>query len=211
MNPIFFIARLTIILIGKTIRTIVIDEENLVRARNKSGNVIYALWHNRNFLLSYILRGQGINVIVSRSKDGEFASRILKSLGYRVVRGSTGKGGGRALQELIERLNKGEDAAINPDGPQGPKYHAYPGIVYLAGRTFRPIVPMAYSAGRKIILKSWDNFIIPIPFSRAVHVYGEPIYVEEKFPLEEKRHEIEHKLNKVTSQADEYFEPQVKR
>ncbi len=94
---------------------------------------------------------------------------------------------------------------ITPDGPQGPLCRVQPGVVHLAAKSSSPVIPAAFSASRKVSLKSWDKFIIPIPFSRALVVYGEPVYVSKKDDIEEKRTEIELALQHTTQFADSYF------
>ncbi len=155
--------------------------------------------------MAYMLRNKSINIMVSRSSDGEIISRIASRLGAVPVRGSTKKRGGEALVRMIRRVKGGEDAAITPDGPQGPLYRAHPGGVYLAAKTGRPLVPAAFSSSRKIILNSWDRFMIPIPFSRAVMVYDRPVYVSEKDSMDDKKLEFEERLNETTAFADGYF------
>ena len=200
-----FLARLIILFIGMTLRIETVGGENLEEAMKSRGNVIYAFWHNRMLPMTYLLRNKGINIMVSRSRDGEIISRIVSRFGAIPVRGSTKKRGGEALVRIIRRLKEGEDAAITPDGPQGPLYRAQPGAAYLAAKTSRPLVPASFSSSRRITLNSWDRFMIPIPFTRAVMVYGEPVYVSDTGKMEDKRLEIEKRLNKTTAFADAYF------
>jgi lysophospholipid acyltransferase (LPLAT)-like uncharacterized protein len=105
-------------------------------------------------------------------------------------------------------MRQGFHAAITPDGPRGPRYHVQPGIVLVAQKTGAAILPAAYNAKWKTVLESWDGFILPLPFSRVVVVYGEPIYVPlgaSAAILQAKRLEVERKLHHITRMADEYF------
>ena len=100
------------------------------------------------------------------------------------------------------------DIGITPDGPQGPRYKVQNGVIELSRLSGAPILPISFGASKKKILKSWDAFIIPYPFSKGVFLWGEPIYVEDrKEPdyLEQKRLELERRLNEITEFVDNYF------
>ena len=204
-----FLAWMVIWIIGKTIRSEVMGEENVRTLKQRGQNLIYAFWHNRLLLITYCLRHRGIQVLVSSSRDGEYISRTIGRFGASTIRGSTTSGGRKALLQMARKLKRGYDGAITPDGPQGPKYRVQPGIIHLAGKTRFPIVPLTYNARKKIILNSWDGFIVPCPFSRAVLIYGNPIEVSmdsTEEVIEAKRQELEKSLNSITRQADRYFE-----
>ncbi len=185
-------------------------EENLASGK-KTGSVIYAFWHNRIFLMTYALRNKNINAMISRSRDGDLASRTAVKFGGIVIGGSSTRGGAQALVQLIRGIKKGADAAITPDGPRGPVYRAGPGVVYLAAKTGAAVIPSAFGANKKITLKSWDRFIIPLPFSRAVVVYGKPVRVSGEDAIEDKRLIIEDSLKETTDFADSYFINKGKR
>ena len=129
-------------------------------------------------------------------------------------RGSTTFRGAKALLQMAKKLKSGADGAVTPDGPQGPRYKVQPGVVHLAGKTGLPIVPVTYGAERKTVLRSWDAFIIPHLFSRAVLIYGAPVEVPlegSDEALEAKRQELERELKDITQQADEYFGDKAQR
>lgn len=203
-----FLGWLFIYLIGKTVRLQVVGEERLKALKEAGGHVIYAFWHNRLLLITYALRHRGIIVLVSSSQDGEYISRTIHKFGTGAVRGSTTYRGTQAILRMTKKLKAGYDGAVTPDGPQGPMYKVQPGVVHLAKKTGLPIVPVTYGAERKIILNSWDAFIIPHPFSRAVLIYGSPIEVPAEGSdqtVEGKRQELERRLKDITQQADDYF------
>ncbi|NOX97232.1 MAG: lysophospholipid acyltransferase family protein [Nitrospirae bacterium] len=209
-----FLGWLFISLIGKTVRWKVRGEEHLKALKESGEHVIYAFWHNRLLLITYALRHRGIIVLVSSSRDGEYISRTIHKFGTGAIRGSTTSRGARALLQMTKKLKSGYDGAVTPDGPQGPKYKVQPGIVHLAQKTGLPIVPVTYGAGRKTILNSWDAFIVPHPFSRAVLVYGSPVEVPAKSSAEvreAKREELEQTLKVITQQADEYFKDETRK
>ena len=200
------LASLFVYLVGKTVRLKVIGEKKMSEARRKTENVIYAFWHNRMLLLIYVHRRQGINVIVSRSRDGEMISRTAQRFGFGTVRGSSSRGGGTAQLGLLKKLAGGADVAVTPDGPQGPRYHAQMGVIHLAQKSGCPVIPIAVGASKKLVLRSWDGFLVPCPFARAILIYGEPLEVSPHSNLEEKRHELEKRLAEITQTADSYYE-----
>jgi lysophospholipid acyltransferase (LPLAT)-like uncharacterized protein len=202
MGPIF------IFLLGKTLRIKWIGEENLDPIRKNRGQVIYAFWHGRMLISSYSHRGQKIHVLISQHRDGELIARIIERLGFVSVRGSTTRGGTKAIFEMAKKGVSGYDVAITPDGPRGPRFAVQLGTIYIAQRSQMPIIPITNSAKSRWTLSSWDGFLIPKPFSDAVIIIGEPIYVPlESTPqeLEEKREELEKRLVDLTKKADNYF------
>jgi lysophospholipid acyltransferase (LPLAT)-like uncharacterized protein len=149
------------------------------------GPAIYCLWHNRLILCmeAYFnqaqLRssGKGLAALISASKDGAFLAAILERFGVQPVRGSSSRRGSQALLELTSWAEREYDLAITPDGPRGPRYIVQEGVMALAQLTGRPIIPFGFYAHRKIQLKSWDRFQLPLPFSRCDLSLGKPIYV----------------------------------
>ena len=118
--------------------------------------------------------------MASRSKDGEIIARWLARNGVIPARGSTRKGGGTALQEMIELVQAGHPAALTVDGPKGPPRVVQPGILQLARRTGAWILPVTGASTRPWFLKSWDRYLVPKPFSRCVVSYGEPFPIPEE-------------------------------
>lgn len=118
-----------------------------------------------------------LTALVSASKDGAMLAAVLKAFGVEHVRGSTSRRGPQALLELAKRGGGGSDLAVTPDGPKGPRYVAQKGVISLAQVTGLPIVPVTCNAARKISLRSWDQFQIPLPFSRCEIILHEPIQV----------------------------------
>jgi lysophospholipid acyltransferase (LPLAT)-like uncharacterized protein len=197
-----------IFLLGKTLRIKWMGEENLRDIRMKNGKVLYAFWHGRMLILSYSHRRRKIPVLISQHRDGEIIARIIQRLGFGTVRGSTTRGGFKAILQMANKANQGFDIAITPDGPKGPAFKVQPGTAYIAQRGEVPIIPITNSAEKRWTLKSWDGFIIPQPFSKAVIIIGKPIYVPRELnedELDSKNAELEESLNQLTRQADNYF------
>ena len=182
------------------------------RLTAEGNNVIYAFWHGRQFLLFHNYRNSGIIIPASESRDGEIQAGVLQHFGFDVVRGSSKRKGDRALLGLVDGLRKGKNIALAVDGPRGPIYEVKQGITYLAGKLNKPIIPVATSAKRFWILeKIWDKYMLPVPFTRGVIVYGEPIIVQgiQEQELESKRRELTDALNRVMNRADAYFHRQA--
>jgi len=197
-------------IIGKTTKFHILGEDKYKDLQREGKSVIFAFWHNRIFLLPfyyrYKLKRKNICFLASPSTDGEILSRLMKRLEFRAVRGSTRHYGKKSMQEMVQSLKTGYDGAIVPDGPQGPKYKVQPGIIHIAKETGLPIVPAAYNTRNKRVLPTWDNFLLPLPFSQAVIIYGKPLWIEKDSHREEGMRKLEEGLNEVTKEADEYFD-----
>jgi lysophospholipid acyltransferase (LPLAT)-like uncharacterized protein len=203
-----YIAWLLISIWSRTIRIQFVEKEIPDRLRAEGNNLIYAFWHGRQFLLFHNHRNTGIVIPASESRDGEIQAGVLQHFGFDVVRGSSKLKGDRALLGLVDGLRKGKNIALAVDGPRGPIYEVKQGITYLAGKLNKPIIPVSTSAKRFWILeKIWDKYMLPVPFTRGVIVYGEPIVVQgiQADELESKRRELTDALNSVMNRADAYF------
>ncbi len=175
---------------------------DLVRSRE---GVISTFWHARLLLAPFLYRGERMNVLIGTHRDGQLIANVMECFNFGLVRGSSSKGGGKALREMVRLLKKGNDLAITPDGPRGPAEAAKTGIAQVARVTGKAVVPIAYSASRFMRGTSWDRFFVPLPFSRVVFVVGEPLRFQEGEDTESFRCRIEDSLNSVTARADGYF------
>ena len=176
--------RLTVVLLGLVLRLLartwrfeVRNGEVLRRLRASRTPVMLLLWHGQMMPILWQHRGQGIAILISEHRDGEIIARIAHSLGLRSVRGSTSRGGARALLALSGVLTSGGDVAVTPDGPRGPAGHFAPGALIAAQRGGGAIVTIGAYASRAWRLKSWDRFMIPKPFSRVRIAYRGPVTV----------------------------------
>ncbi len=173
-------------------------------------NCIYVLWHQRFLAFTHTHSFREVRALISRHGDGEMISRITEGLGFKPVRGSSKRGGSRAMRELISECDGGHDYAILVDGPRGPRYEFKPGSIYLASRTGLPIVPITMSFARAWQFRSWDRFMLPRPFTRALIRVGAEVHVPPELStadLEIWRRELEETLRQLTAEADEQFEP----
>jgi len=148
--------------------------DNLIRG---NGNFIFAFWHSRQFFLGYARRNDHIKVLVSESADGEYIARVIRFFGMDTVRGSTSRGGARALVRLKGALRQGWLVGITPDGPRGPAGVAQQGVIALAQKSGLPIIPLSFGAARAKVFNSWDRYVVPYPFNRIAVTYGDPIHI----------------------------------
>jgi lysophospholipid acyltransferase (LPLAT)-like uncharacterized protein len=203
-----FIGSIVLSLWSRTVRIQFVNKAVPDRLASEGKNVIYAFWHGRQFLLFHSHRNTGIVIPASESRDGEIQARILKYFGFEVVRGSSKRKGDRALLGLVDALRKGKNLALAVDGPRGPIYEAKQGVMYMAGKLNKPIVPVMTGAERFWLLeKIWDKYLLPKPFTSGVIMYGEAIVVNgiSEQELEMKRKELEAALNRLMAQADDYY------
>ena len=136
-----------------------------LRFEGEGRRPIMAFWHGRVLTATYYFRQRGIVVMISENFDGEWIARIIERFGFRTSRGSTSRGGRRALLQLKREMDRGRPSGFAVDGPRGPARKAQPGAVWLAKLTGNPVVPFHMEASRYWSLKSWDRTQIPMPFS----------------------------------------------
>ncbi len=166
--------------LGRTQRIVLDDPIDLIGSASPRP-CVFAFWHSRLLLMPWLFRryfpDRRLAVMVSRSRDGEAIAAVVHRFGIETVRGSTRRGGDAALREMEALVAEGVDAAITPDGPRGPRYRVQTGVIRLARMTGRPIVPVTWNSRRRIVLKSWDRSVIPLPFSRCEVRIGDPLDV----------------------------------
>ena len=137
--------------------------------------LLWAFWHNRLFVMPYVFEhffpGRPGAALTSASKDGEILAAFLNRFSVRAIRGSSSRGGARALVEMKRAIKDGYIMGITPDGPRGPRYHLNPGVVKLAQVTGGFVLPVRIRYSRFWELKSWDGFRIPKPFATVEIVF----------------------------------------
>ncbi len=170
---------------------------------------IFSVWHEQLILPTFAGRPSQGAALVSRHFDGTYVADTLAALGIQIVRGSTNRGGTQAVRELLEVLKDGH-MVLTPDGPRGPRRRIKPGLVYLASRSGRGIIPIACACDRAWVIRgNWTDLIIPKPFARLVVITGPPIYVPPDLSRDEVSREVERVqglIDAVTERADRYFE-----
>lgn len=186
-------------LIGRTVRFEVEGWEHWEEAASGDNIPIYTVWHNRVFLATYFWRQRRIVVMTSQSFDGEYIARFIQRFGFGAARGSSTRGSTGAIVEMVRSMRAGSPAGFTIDGPKGPRYVAKMGAVLLAKKTSQPILPFTITAARYwSAKKSWDQFQVPWPFTRARVDIARPIWVpadaDEKM-LSAKRDELQRALD----------------
>ncbi len=155
-----------------------IEHEERWRPLHDSGRPhVFLLWHEVLLPLLWHHRGQDIAIVVSENRDGQYLADFARTLGYRAVRGSSSRGGARALLGAVRELRSGRAVAFTPDGPRGPRRELKAGVVAAAQRGGGIIVPIHARADREWRLDSWDRFLIPKPAARVTVTYGRPFEV----------------------------------
>jgi lysophospholipid acyltransferase (LPLAT)-like uncharacterized protein len=137
---------------------------------------IHSFWHGRILPATVYFQRRGIVVITSENYDGEWIARIIRKFGYSTARGSTSRGGPKALLQLVRDV-RSKGVAFTLDGPRGPAQMAQPGAVWLAKATGNPLLPFHAEAASCWTLNSWDRTQIPKPFTTVAMAIGEPLYV----------------------------------
>jgi len=165
---------------------------------------IMAFWHGRILPATIYFRRRGIVVITSANFDGEWIAGIIERFGYGTARGSTSRGGRKALLRLTREMAAGRPAGFTVDGPRGPARVAQPGAVWLAKATGNPVLPFHMEADRHWTLGSWDRTQIPKPFSTVVVSIGEPVDVApdaDEAGIERARIALENRLRVLEQRA----------
>lgn len=183
-------------------KTRLIDPAAVPYAQGEA-NAIFAFWHGRMMVLPcFQSSSRPMRVLISRHRDGRLISSIIHQFRQGTITGSSSRGGKAAVVAILKALKGGDNISITPDGPRGPAYIAAPGIATVARLAGKPVLPVTFSATRFIRLKSWDRFMLALPFGRIVFCVGAPIMLDEDD--EKARLAIEQALNLLMEKADSH-------
>ncbi len=138
---------------------------------------ILVTWHGRTLIPAALLRNRSYWALVSLSRDGDLQTEIFQRFGYQIVRGSTGRGGVRGALQMARKVREGGVLSFTPDGPRGPSHKVQAGVILMAQKSGAPIIPVGISASWRYLVRSWDSYMVPLPFARAWFIVGEPIFV----------------------------------
>ena len=202
------LGRMILWLWAKSARMKIIGEKDYRRLREERKPVIFLVWHGRIFIVPYFFRHRGVMPLISPSKDGEIAARIMSRWGYKILRGSGSHAVIKAWSEMIAELKDGGELIIVPDGPRGPNREMKLGGIKLAQESGAVLIPFTFSTSKKKFLKSWDKFLMFLPFSRVVAIYGEHFTVPRDLKEDEQealRRKIESYLVELDEKADKFF------
>lgn len=169
-----------------------------IKIHNESGlheRAAFIFWHKSMLAGWWLFRNKKSAAIVSRSKDGEILNGVLTDWNYKVVRGSSTKGGKEALDEIISLVNENYSAVITPDGPLGPPENIKNGVLKISNRCGVPVIPVRIIYEKKKVLeKSWDKFEIPFPFTSCEVFIGKK-YFYEKYLYDEELENLKRKIS----------------
>ena len=195
-------------LIGRTLRDAISFEEGSIQSLDEIYPGIYPFWHRCVLPATWLYRNRQLTVMTSQSLDGEFIARVIRRFRYIPVRGSSTRGGQRALLEMSSLLASGHAAAFTIDGPRGPRYVAKKGPVLLAKMSGAPIIAFYVAVERAWVLKTWDALVIPKPFSRIYVRAARKIFVApdaDDAALETCHAQMQAALERVTAFAESQF------
>ncbi len=168
---------------------------------------VCAFWHNRVLMNVYGWnRKKPFNMLISKHSDGKLIAQTIENFNIKTIAGSKSKGGLEALRGLLKALKSGESVGITPDGPRGPRFKVSDGVIMLAKMSGHPIIPGAYAIKRRKVLGSWDKFILALPFSKGVFVWGDPLFVSrdaDESALEKAKIDLTKSLCDVSNKADQ--------
>lgn len=208
------LAYVMVALLGASLRYRVVGREQLERFHGREGFILNS-WHGQQLMAFCFFRNCGYYILSSLSRDGEISSSIMRKFGWKIVRGSSSAGAVRGLIGLLKVLRGGAGVALTPDGPRGPMYHIEPGGIYLSKKSGAPLIPVVFLFNRKwISTKSWDQFVIPKPFSRCVVYFGEPIFVEAELTeeqLEVEKQRLQAGIHEANRLAEEVLQAWLKQ
>ena len=168
--------------------------------------VIVAFWHNRLAMMPACWPSpRPFHMLISAHPDGQLVAKTIAHFGFGTITGSSTRGGGDALRNLVRALREGTSVGITPDGPRGPRMTAGDGVLALARLAGVTILPVAVSVSRRIVLNTWDRLIIPLPFGHGAMIWGDPIAVPrdaDDSVLTVLRGKLEVELIRVSAEAD---------
>jgi lysophospholipid acyltransferase (LPLAT)-like uncharacterized protein len=191
-------------MLGHTLRWRVEGMQHFEAIRAAGRQPVMAFWHGRILPATFYFRRRGIVVITSENFDGEWIARIIEKFGYGTARGSSSRGGLKALLQLVRDMEQGRPAGFTLDGPRGPARVAQPGAVWLARASGNPVLPFHLEASRHWTVSSWDRTQIPKPFSTVAVTIGEPIQIARQATdaqVEDARLTLEERLRELEARA----------
>ncbi len=197
----------TIAIVGRTLfwtcrkqLVVVGDDQDISAYGNSDGSLyLYSIWHDQIVMTLFTGKPQRMSGLVSKHQDGSFVAETMKLQHILPVRGSTKRGGAKAMRQMLE-IAQDRHVSITPDGPRGPRQKLKPGIVFLASHTGRKIIPCCYACKRGWRIKgNWTDMLLPKPFTTIVAMGGPAVSV----PADISRAELDEYVQIVESRMDD--------
>lgn len=182
-----------------------LGDDELLKIWGRGQKVILSTWHDQLLMMPPMYKGTKAQVLISPSRDGELIARTIAYFSLGAVRGSSSRGGREAFRKLVAYAREPLDLGITPDGPKGPRHEAKIGVVQLARLTGHPIVPLAFACSHGHRFKSWDRFLLPYPWGKAVYQVGQPLRAKESESVEDFLVRVQQAMEDNTYQAGEYL------
>lgn len=163
----------------RSLRYTEINREAIERHTHRGQPVVLCLWHDELFPLIYLKKDLNIIALVSQSSDGQLLAGLLERMGLETARGSSSRGGVRALLGAARRMREaGLCGCVTVDGPRGPRHRVKEGAIFLAKQSGAPLVPIRLFMERAHVFASWDRFQLPLPFSRVTMICADSYLVD---------------------------------
>ncbi|MBN2071335.1 MAG: lysophospholipid acyltransferase family protein [Candidatus Krumholzibacteriota bacterium] len=200
-----FLGAIFIRLLGVTLRIEWRGTGHLDEARALSGQVVFAFLHGRMLAMTWSHRNRNVHVLASEHYDGDLMGKTIERLGYGHVKGSSTRGGARALMTMTSLLKNGIDIALTVDGPRGPRGIVQQGAIELGRLASKAVIPVSCTAKGRFLTRSWDRFQIPYPFAKVIIEYEKPFSVSRDSDPEEReriRLALEDSLGVLTRRLD---------
>jgi lysophospholipid acyltransferase (LPLAT)-like uncharacterized protein len=192
----------------KTTRWSYVGLEHLEHHIKTNTPFIAAFWHGRLAMMPFIWRwNKPFYMLLSEHEDGRFIAKVVSHHNIKSIYGSSTRGGAQAAFSCIKELKQGHSIGITPDGPKGPRHEASMGLIHIARLSGAPIMPVSYALKRHKFLKTWDKFLVPLPFSNGIYVIGKPILIshtKDDEALDASRALLALALIKAETDADSY-------
>jgi lysophospholipid acyltransferase (LPLAT)-like uncharacterized protein len=164
-------------ILALTLRVRMVNDGPMEEHISQGKGAVLVTWHGRTLIPANLYRGRKWWAMISLSRDGEIQDIVFRRFGFQTIRGSSRRGGIRAALEAARKVREGGVLAFTPDGPRGPTHKVQGGTLLIAQKSGCPIFPAGIAAAPRKLMRSWDRYLVPLPFARACFIYGEAITV----------------------------------
>ncbi|MBP6986413.1 MAG: lysophospholipid acyltransferase family protein [Alphaproteobacteria bacterium] len=172
--------------------------------------ILFCFWHNRLGMMRFAWQwSKPFHMLISGHSDGRIISKTMSNLGIQTVIGSSSSGSFDATRKILKALKNGDGVGVTPDGPRGPRYSVNNGLIQLAQLAKAQLLPVSYSITHRIIWKSWDGMVFPLPFGRGVFIYGSPIQTDRQADPLTLANQLREELIHISNQSDTHMGKQI--